>query len=65
MIISVNAERHEIQSTTLEQTLVELGFHSPALATAVNGSFVSRAKRGETQLNDGDRIEILAPMQGG
>lgn len=65
MKISVNAEPHDIQSTTLENTLIELGYTSAALATAVNGTFVSRAKRGETELQDGDRIEILAPMQGG
>jgi sulfur carrier protein len=36
-----------------------------ALATAVNGRFVPAAKRADTALREGDRIEILAPMQGG
>lgn len=65
MQIIVNSQPHEITGSTLADALTELGFTSPALATALNGSFVSRAKRIETLLTNGDRIEILAPMQGG
>jgi sulfur carrier protein len=36
-----------------------------AVATALNGKFVPAAKRAATALTAGDRIEILAPMQGG
>ncbi len=65
MNITVNAEPHEIEATTLEEALVELGFTIPAVATAVNGGFIPRDKRAATPLRDGDRVEILAPMQGG
>lgn len=34
-------------------------------AIAVNEQFVPRAHYASTQLNEGDRIEILSPMQGG
>lgn len=36
-----------------------------AIATALNGKFVPAVRRAATPLNEGDRIEILAPMQGG
>ena len=65
MNITVNAKPHDISATTLEEALHELVLTSPALATALNGSFVSRAKRVDTPLTEGDRIEVLAPMQGG
>lgn len=65
MKITVNAKSLEVSATTLDAALTELGLTSPALATALNGAFVSRAKRVETVLTDGDRIEVLAPMQGG
>ncbi|WP_083100162.1 sulfur carrier protein ThiS [Pseudophaeobacter leonis] len=65
MKIQINAETHDIQSTTLDEALTELGMTSLALATAVNGTFVSRAKRKTFALCDGDRIDVLAPMQGG
>lgn len=65
MQIIVNSQPHKITGSTLAEALAELGFTSPALATALNGSFVSRAKRIDTLLTNGDRIEVLAPMQGG
>ncbi len=45
--------------------LSELGFTSEAMATALNGCFVPRDERATTVLNEGDQLEILAPMQGG
>ena len=65
MKITVNAKPHDISAATLDAALTELGLTSPALATALNGAFVSRAKRVDTVLTEGDRIEVLAPMQGG
>lgn len=65
MRITVNAKPHDIASTSLTAALEELGFHSPAIATALNGQFVPRDARATTALAPGDRLEILAPMQGG
>ncbi|ANP38334.1 hypothetical protein JL2886_03457 [Phaeobacter gallaeciensis] len=65
MQIIVNADPRDIRATTLAAALDELGFTSPAIATALNGQFISRAKRDDTKLTAGDRLEVLAPMQGG
>lgn len=65
MKIIVNAKPHDVSGSTLLAVLQELGFTSPAVATALNGSFVARGKRAEVQLAEGDRLEVLAPMQGG
>ncbi|MDA5093678.1 sulfur carrier protein ThiS [Aliiroseovarius sp. KMU-50] len=65
MKLHVNAELREVQASTLAQALPELGFDCPALATALNGTFVPREVRASTELTDGDRLEVLAPMQGG
>ncbi|MEO3478540.1 sulfur carrier protein ThiS [Pseudophaeobacter sp. 1A16562] len=65
MQIIVNADPRDIRATTLAAALEELGFTSPAIATALNGQFISRAKRDDTRLTAGDRLEVLAPMQGG
>jgi len=35
------------------------------VATAVNGEFVPATERRAARLADGDRLEVLAPMQGG
>lgn len=65
MKIIVNAEPRDISATDLKTALHELGFVCSAVATALNGTFVARGKREEVQLSEGDRLEVLAPMQGG
>ncbi|MER9216009.1 sulfur carrier protein ThiS [Mesorhizobium sp. M0663] len=65
MKLMVNGEAHEVAATTLAGLLAALDYEGDWLATAVNNDLVHKASRSEFQLNDGDRIEILSPMQGG
>ncbi|MCU9837265.1 sulfur carrier protein ThiS [Ruegeria sp. WL0004] len=64
MKIVLNGEPREVESETLSALLVECGL-SGRVATAVNESFVPSSLRGAHRLHDGDRVEVLAPMQGG
>ena len=65
MKIIVNAEPREIAGPDLASALEQLGMQGPAVATALNGNFVPREARASTLLTDGDRLEVVAPMQGG
>lgn len=65
MKINVNGDQAEIGGATLADALGELGFGEAKVATAVNEAFVAAPDRAATKLSDGDRVEILAPMQGG
>ncbi|OWK19959.1 thiamine biosynthesis protein ThiS [Mesorhizobium amorphae CCBAU 01583] len=65
MKLMVNGEAHETAATSLAALLAALDYEGDWLATAVNSDLVHKANRGEFQLSDGDRIEILSPMQGG
>jgi sulfur carrier protein len=65
MNIQFNGETTDIAATTLADALTELGFAGARIATAVNGDFVPAALRPTRELTAGDRIEIVAPMQGG
>ena len=65
MRIDVNGEMREVDATTLADALVELGWGAAKVATALNGAFVPATARATQTLRDGDRIEVLAPMQGG
>lgn len=65
MQIQCNDEHVQVQSTTLDQVLTELGYQGNYIATAVNGEFVPRTQRHGVHLHAGDRVEILVPMQGG
>lgn len=61
----VNGEKQVLDTATLADLLKTLEYEGEWLATAVNGDLVHRGDRADTRLKDGDRIEILSPMQGG
>ena len=65
MKIEVNGEMREIAADTLAGALIELNWGEARVATALNGAFVPKAARAQTVVPDGDRLEVLAPMQGG
>jgi len=65
MQVIVNGAPQEVAAATLAKTLVALGYADAIVATALNGEFVPARKRAATPVRDGDRIEILAPRQGG
>ena len=65
MRIFVNDEVREVDAGTLAVALEAMGFGGRKIATAVNGRFVAATARPVTKLADGDRIEVVAPMQGG
>ncbi len=65
MKLIINGEEQQIEAGTLSALLTALDYEGDWLATALNGDLVPRAERARTALNDGDRIEILAPKQGG
>lgn len=65
MRILVNGDWRETRGRELATTLEELGYGGRIVSTAVNGEFVAAEARSSTVLADGDRLEVLAPMQGG
>ena len=65
MKITINGTATEIRAETLAAVLDELGYGDAKVATAVNEDFVPAAARERTTLSSGDRIEIVAPRQGG
>lgn len=65
MRIDVNGEMQEVTGATVAAALAELGWGEAKVATALNGEFLPAATRAGHALKDGDRLEVLAPMQGG
>ena len=65
MNIQVNGQWREVAAQDLSAALEELGFGGTVVATAVNGEFVPASSRQGAGLADGDRLEVLSPMQGG
>ncbi len=65
MRIMLNGAPHEVRATRLSEVLVELDLADARIATAVNGDFVPASSRAATELAEGDRVEVVAPQQGG
>ena len=64
MKITINGNSQLIQANNLEDLLLELKYQGK-LATALNENFIPFKERKKTALTDGDRVEIVAPMEGG
>ncbi len=64
MKITINGNSQLIQAKNLEDLLLELKYQGK-LATALNENFIPLSERKKTILKDGDRVEIVAPMEGG
>lgn len=65
MKIYVNGVQTLVESNALEVVLVQLGYQCVTVATAINGDFVPLSQRKNSNIQEGDKLEILAPMQGG
>ncbi|WP_172328495.1 sulfur carrier protein ThiS [Mangrovicoccus sp. HB161399] len=65
MRIDLNGERVTTAAATLAALVEERGHDAASVATALDGAFVPRGLRGAALLEDGARVEILSPMQGG
>lgn len=65
MKLLVNGEARDVAADTLAEALEALGYGGAKVATAVNEAFVPATLRAAHQLSDGDRLEIVAPRQGG
>jgi thiamine biosynthesis protein ThiS len=66
MKIHVNGEPREIAArSTVAEMLVELGVTQPHVAVELNREVVPRAQLAETELRDGDRLEVVTLVGGG
>jgi sulfur carrier protein len=63
--ILLNGAPTETTAATLAELVAGQGFADTEVATALNGDFVPRGARAATRLAEGDKVEIVAPRQGG
>ena len=70
MIVTLNGERREVADGATVAALVALlapaaGAAGRGVAVALRGEVVPRARWAETEVADGDRVEVVAAIQGG
>ena len=67
-VITVNGEERPLPGEgEIVSLLVDFGIEPDqrGLAVAVNGEVVPRAEWDSVRLSDGDRVELVRPVQGG
>ena len=65
MRLTVNGEQKDTAATRVRTLLDELEYTGTHLAIAINHELVPRTRWADTELRDGDAVEILTPRQGG
>jgi sulfur carrier protein len=64
--VSVNGEIKELEEDlNISQMIEALNYKTEGFAVAINTTFVSIRTYENTIIQDGDTIDILAPVQGG
>ncbi|AMX02855.1 sulfur carrier protein ThiS [Microbulbifer thermotolerans] len=66
MRIFVNGEARIVEgSPDLASLLQQMEYSGETFAVAVNGDFVPRSEYPRTQIQDGDTLDVVAPVVGG
>lgn len=65
-VVFFNGQREALfQKISLQDFLREKGYENSFYAVAVNCEFVPKSEYVTREIQDGDEIEVVAPMQGG
>jgi thiamine biosynthesis protein ThiS len=65
MKITLNGERYETAAATVAELVQELGYGNQAVAIERNEQIVPKQAHGQTELAEGDRIELVTLVGGG
>ena len=64
--IFLNGQEQQIDNdVVLSDATINWGYEQQAYAIAINESFILRGEYNQSTLSDGDKIEIVSPIQGG
>jgi len=64
--VSLNGNTEALESgQSLQHALQQWGLTDKKVATAINGDFVPRSRYSDTTIDDGDQIDVVAPVGGG
>ena len=65
MKLVLNGKEREVRATQVEELVAELGLPLAAALVEHNGTALLRSEWAKTNLQDGDRLEIIRMVAGG
>jgi len=63
--LEVNGEAKKTAAATVQELLAELGLAGQAVAVELNQAVVPKKQHSQTELNEGDKIELVTLVGGG
>lgn len=64
--VSLNGQAQQInEDMALNDAVAHWGYAEQPFAVAINDTFIARNQYQETLIKEGDRIDVVSPMQGG
>lgn len=63
--LTLNGAAQETDARTVRELIEQLGYSQQAVAVEVNRQLVPRKDHEQTELHDGDRIELVTLVGGG
>jgi len=64
--VSHNGQTQQLPADTHLAAAIEIwGYGEKKIAAAINGNFIARTSYHQTQLKQGDKIDIVSPIGGG
>lgn len=64
-MIKVNGENIEIEKINLLKLIEEKKFNPKRIAVEINGEIIKRGTYADTEINNGDKVEIVCFVGGG
>ena len=64
-MVTINGEALDVGGKTLAAYLTQAGYEQTRIAVECNGEIVPKAKYDETQLQEGDVVEVVRFVGGG
>lgn len=65
LFVNGDAKTLASATTSVAQALETWGYKCNSIAVALNGDFVPRSQYSDTLLSNNDKLDIVAPIQGG
>ena len=64
--VTLNGEAREMSdSLTLSVAMGSWSYQGDSFAVAINETFIPRSQYGQTEIKNGDSIEVVSPLEGG
>ena len=63
--LTLNGQTRDTDARTVRELIEQLGYGQQAVAVEVNRQLVPRKQHEQTELNDGDEIELVTLVGGG